>query len=462
MIFKKYPFYIALILVMILHLTLLLKLNFLPYPELFIYPYLTNHGLLPYKQIFDQHFPGLMFLPLNFNNLGMVTPQIARIWLLGIVTGIHLMLFLIAKNFFNSPIKALLPNILFLLLQPFLEGWVLWVDSFMPLLLLPAFYFTYQAVAENKKKFCFFSGLFLGLAIVFKQQAIPIAGLVFLFLLFSVKDAKSLLIYIAGLLPAPFLMVVYIIAIGVLNDFWYWTITFNLTTFSQYGRKLPNATPESWTLFKRILFIYSPALVLPFVKNHKLGILLMIFIVSGWSGDIARFDLVHFQVSLPFLILGISLLIINFWDKLFTKAALVIFLAPIFYWQINFYKAYIGNKIYFFDSQVSLIKDKVGQKVQPGEEIFIFGPVPHLYQMTNTIPAGKIFVFQFPWFLRVSEDKFLSALQTNPPKIIVRDRTVEIEGQKIVDYAKKLDEHISMHYDVIDRVGTTEIMEMKK
>ncbi len=61
---------ILLLFIILIHIFITFKLIFFPYPELFIYPYLTNHGLLPYKQILDQHFPGLMFLPINFNNLG--------------------------------------------------------------------------------------------------------------------------------------------------------------------------------------------------------------------------------------------------------------------------------------------------------------------------------------------------------------------------------------------------------
>ena len=70
---------LILVLILITHVFILTKLVFFPYPELFIYPYLTNHGLKPYSQILDQHFPGLMFLPINFDNLGMNNEVSARI-----------------------------------------------------------------------------------------------------------------------------------------------------------------------------------------------------------------------------------------------------------------------------------------------------------------------------------------------------------------------------------------------
>ena len=79
----------------IIHVFILTKLIYFPYPELFIYPYLTNQGLKPYQQILDQHFPGLMFLPLNLDNLGMNTPEVARIWSISIVILAQVILFII-------------------------------------------------------------------------------------------------------------------------------------------------------------------------------------------------------------------------------------------------------------------------------------------------------------------------------------------------------------------------------
>ena len=94
--------YLFLGLILFAHGFILTKLIFFPYPELFVYPYLTNQGLAPYSQILDQHFPGLMFLPLNFDNLGMNNEISARIWLISIVLVTHLLLFFIARSILKS------------------------------------------------------------------------------------------------------------------------------------------------------------------------------------------------------------------------------------------------------------------------------------------------------------------------------------------------------------------------
>src|SRR3990167_11274587 len=93
---------IILFLIIITHIFLLSKLVFFPYPELFVYSYLTKQGLIPYKQIFDQHFPGIMFFPVNLATLGIDTPQEAQILHLGIVILTQVILFVIGRKLFKS------------------------------------------------------------------------------------------------------------------------------------------------------------------------------------------------------------------------------------------------------------------------------------------------------------------------------------------------------------------------
>ena len=221
-------------LIILIHVFILSKLIFFPYPELFIYPYLTNQGLLPYSQILDQHFPGLMFLPINFDNLGMTNEVIARWWLIGIVILTHLLLFFISRYILKNDFKALLVNLLYLIWQPFFEGWVLWIDNFLPLFLLPAFYFLLRSKL-------FLTGIFLGLGIIFKQTIIPLSFLIFIYVLWTEKSFKKVANYLLGLGILPVCMLLYFNGLGVLNDFWYWTVIFNLTVYAQSGTQIPTS-----------------------------------------------------------------------------------------------------------------------------------------------------------------------------------------------------------------------------
>ncbi|MBI2599828.1 hypothetical protein HYW43_02840, partial [Candidatus Daviesbacteria bacterium] len=245
---KDHLTFLALGIIILLHVLILAKLIYFPFPELFIYPYLTNNGLAPYGQILDQHFPGLMFLPVNLNNLGMVTPEAARAWSVALAVSTQLMLFFVSSVILKSRYKALVVNLLYLVWQPFFEGWVLWIDSFLPLLLLPAFYSFYR-------KWFFAAGLLLGVAIVFKQTIIPLSAFFLIYIFWKIRNFQTFLRFLLGLSIPVSLMITYLISIGVFRDFWFWTVIFNLTTFAEFGRG-SGPTPAH---LSRVILVFGAA-----------------------------------------------------------------------------------------------------------------------------------------------------------------------------------------------------------
>lgn len=447
---KSTVIYLLFGLILITHILILTRLIYFPYAELFIYPYLTNHGLKPYSQILDQHFPGLMFLPVNFDNLGMKTAEIARLWSISIVLMIHVMLFLISNLIFRSKTKALLVNFLYLIWQPFFEGWVLWIDNFLPLLLLPAFYAIY------KEKY-FLTGLLIGAAVVFKQTIIPLSFLVFVYIFWKNRSRKPVILFLSGLLIPILLVAIYLINIGVMNDFIYWTIIFNLTVYAQSGTK----APPSIAFITREALVYITSLLTLFNWRKREVQILFIFLLGSLLGAFERADFVHLQPSLPFAVLatiyGLNLL----WGKRLIKLIFLMYCLIVIWWLNIFYKGHLSNNVLFFDPSTREIAAKIRQYTHLGEKIFVFGAAPHLYQMSDTLPAGDIFVYQLPWFLKVSEQRILEGLVKDKPNIIVSDRTITIEGAKIIDFAKDLDQYIMQNYQKIDSVGTADILQKR-
>lgn len=439
--------------ILLIHILVLTKLIFFPYPEFFIYPYLTNNGFKPYNQILDQHFPGLMFLPVNFNNLGMINEIVARGWLIGVVILTQLLLFFTSRKLLGNNKKALLVSLLYLIWQPFFEGWTFWIDSLLPLLLLPSLYFAYQFLESKFNKWVFLSGLFLGIGVVFKQILLPLSALLFIYLIFRSRKLNTGIYFILGFLPPILLTIVYLFSIGVIKDFWYWTVTFNLTVFSQYGRKLPTLTQIIRLSF---ILIFAGSAVLE-RKKWRFE-LLAIFIVGALVAIYARFDFIHFQPALPFVLLATALGFESINKLNLKRGAILLYFIVAAAWLTIFYKGHLQDKVFFFDNGTKTIASKVTSLTKSGEKIFIFGTVPHLYQMTSTLPAGDIFVFQFSWFLKVAGDRVLDGLVRDRPNIIISDRNTEIEGIKIKDYAPKIDDYIQQNYEEIDHVGSASIM----
>lgn len=447
---KQNIVYLVLGAILLLHILILTELIYFPYPELFIYPYLTNHGLRPYSQILDQHFPGLLFLPINFDNLGLNTPNTARLWSIAIVIIIHGMLFLVGSRMLKSRSKALLVNFLFLIWNPFFEGWVLWIDSFLPLMLLPAFYSLY------KNKF-FIGGLLLGLGIIFKQTVIPLSFLSLIYVFLVSRSIRLSLMFLLGLFIPIILMLIYLTGIGVLSDFWYWTIVFNLTTYAQTGTK----APPSVGFVTRVLLVYAASLPALWDKNKRLVYLLFIFIVGLLIGAFERGDFVHFQPSVSFAILATVIGFNNLWKRKIMLIGAFVYMLITIWWLTIFYKGHLSNTILLFDSQTEVTAFKIRQYAHPGEKVFVFGAPQHLYQMSDTLPAGNIFVFQFPWFLHIAGDRILEGIIKDKPGIIIYDKTFIIEGAKITDFASNIDRYIGEHYSRIDSIGTTQILRKK-
>ena len=81
--------------------------------------------------------------------------------------------------------------------------------------------------------------------------------------------------------------------------------------------------------------------------------------------------------------------------------------------------------------------------------------------MTQTLPAGNVFIFQFPWFMRVSQERILGGIIVDKPKIIIADRTVSVGGQKLLDYTRGINSYISKYYQTTEVIGNYEILERR-
>src|SRR4030065_1248497 len=116
--------------IQLLHLLILSPMDLLAYPEFFVYPYLTSSGWLPYRQIIDQHFPGLFFMPVNFFTLGFINPRSLKILSLLLVIFQSALIYRIAKSI-SSRVYPLIAMVTFALWQPFFSGNHLLLESFI-------------------------------------------------------------------------------------------------------------------------------------------------------------------------------------------------------------------------------------------------------------------------------------------------------------------------------------------
>ena len=436
--------------IILIHLLVLTWLPFGPYPELFIYSYLTEQGLIPYTQILDQHFPGLMLSPINFFTLGFDDIASMRIMHLGLILINHILIYLTANILFRSQRKALLSNLIYILYQPFFEGYILWIENLVTPLLLAAFYF---AIKKGSKNNLLCSGLLLGLTLLFKQVVVPMIAAIIIYLYLTKKDWIRFTIATAATSSLILIMSVYY---QNFPDLFYWTATFNLTTFAEMGRKYPTVGNllKSLPIFGFALI----SIILSLFKKRSTKIdWLVLFFFGSLVFVYARFDYVHLQPALAFAALAAPLGILML-KNVYQIAIITLFTVLAIYLTIPVARFYEGRDNLYFGEHEQLLAAKVTDLTQEGDRIFAMATTPHLYYLTNTLPPGDIFVFHFPWFMIEAEDRILDGIKKDEPKVIARDMNATTSGMNLVSYMPKINKYVEENYQTIDMVGETEIM----
>lgn len=422
-----------LFLILVLHVCILWVLEFFPSPEFFIYPYLANHGWLPYKQILDHHFPGLFLTKLNFATFGINTPTLFHVVMSVVVVAQSLMIFSIGKKIAGRT-AGLLSSGLFAFWQPFFGGNILWFDVFLPLFTLPALWFF---INNN----FLWVGLFLGFGILFKQSLAPLAFVVLVYIL--QRQRVGFVKYVVGLAIPASILLIYLFSNHIWNDFWYWTVTFNLTTYRLMGSLNPSV--------RHLIKLVPPGLMLllSLYKNKSVYLkVLVAWMVFSVIAGLSRFDLQHIQPAIPYfvIILGTVMSTSNKWQRL-------VFIAISLVWTCIsfFHQGHWGQTRYFDQVTLKLIQE-VKKNTKEGEKIFLLGTQPHIYSFTKTFPPGGIFSFHLPWLLLVNQDKILTGLKNDPVKLVIVDESADIgvNGSKLLEY-------IQTNYHRVNSIGTNVI-----
>lgn len=432
-----------------LHLFLLTRIQFFPYPELFVYPYLANRGLVPYLHIFDQHFPGLMLIDSNLEAMGVNSVEGMRFVQLFLLAITQILIYKTVRSVTKKRFPAIIALIVFMIFQITFEGYAFWIDSFVAPILLAALYFGIKAIkAEKSKEFNFvLFGLMLGIALVFKQVVVPIMVLIWLILVYKKIGIKNLVLFSISAVVPGIIMVLWAVSKGIWSEFWFWTVTFNLTTFSEMGRKY-----ITFREFLKLMLLGLPLILISaktwFSKKHNdIWLLVLAFTFSSLVFAYARFDFIHLApfVALASVIVGIGFASSRLFLKLFIFSWTAFLLA---YLSIFVFKHW-GNEVWFFGEREIGLSSVVRNYASEGDSVFALGTKPHLYYLTKTMPPGGVFSFQFPWFMLHVEDEVLSGIKSDPPKVVLRDNNSIVDGFRLVEYMPKIGEYIDQNYRVV-------------
>ncbi|HWA51994.1 MAG TPA: hypothetical protein VG895_03010 [Patescibacteria group bacterium] len=402
---KKVCFYLLLILG--LHLIILNLLQFTAWPEMISFPYFLNHGFINYSDMVHAYPPLLVvLLSVVYKIFGYKLIALEIFGWIGFLVN-DFLIFLILKKLTKKEYLAVCGVLVYVFLQPILEGNMVWPDLFMSPFLLGGF------LLFLNKRF-FLTGLILVLAVLTKQTGIFYLGIVGFCLLFK-KDVKNIFKYIFGItiIILPFLFS--LIMQTSLKDFINWTIIYPSkywTKFPGYVQLLPTAR-EGILLF---ILIISILLILTKsfkqVKRKKEFYLLSSFFLAGIIGFYPRFSFFHLQPAIAFFVI----LIIYLSSKINFNYYLL-FLIPILVLIINIRSLqFRGSR--FWSSDEILAKTVQRDSLQ-NKPIYLLGLNSDIYAFSDRFP-NKPWLDNFGWYLEIPgvQESVIKSFNTNKPSAI--------------------------------------------
>src|SRR5258708_450959 len=393
-----------------LHFLILSMLQFTAWPEMVSFPYLINHGFITYKDMVHAYPPLLInVLAFLYNLFGFKILVLKIFGSITILAG-DVLLFIIIKKLTKKNNLAAVGCFIYIILQPVLDGNMVWPDLFIVPFLLLTF------LLLLKKKYLM-SGIAIGLAILTKQTGILFLGFVGLSIVLFERKWNCVWRFVlgVGIIIVPFL--VSLISQNSFSEFINWAIIYP----SRYWTKFPGYVQLNPTLRENldllILFLPLCALVLKVKKKmfyDKNFLILFGFLICGIVGVYPRFSFFHFQPALPFLVIIYIYLIKDFPKKyLYT-----LFLIPLFIVLINFRSLQFGGSRFWSESDLDLGR-KIQAETNPNEPVYLLGLDSSMYAFSNRLP-NKPWLDNFGWYLEIPgvQEEVVNALKKDPPEKI--------------------------------------------
>src|SRR3989344_3681016 len=165
-----------------------------------------------------------------FFNLFGYTPEVLKIFTYVFIIAAVILIFLIFNRLTRNYLKTAIFLTLFIILQSFFDGHMLWFDFATILPLLISFFFSLKWLESKEDKNLLLVGMFLSLAVLVKQVAL--IYVFFFTIFFLLKAGKKLIInsfylLIGGLIPIG-LFFSYLLISYSFGEFWLWTLYYPL------------------------------------------------------------------------------------------------------------------------------------------------------------------------------------------------------------------------------------------
>lgn len=403
--------------------------------EFSLYPYLIQKGLVPYRDILDQHLPSLFFGQFSLPYFAVNSPTKLLVILLFLSLGT---IYFLQETLKNLKVKDYqLWTLIYAFLTVFFAANTLWVESFVVFLLSIGFYLN----CKNDK----LSGFVLGLI---ASQVFLMRPTILIFLLLSFfVFLKHKIISLIGLFFGMALSASYLFRYQILTDFYELAIIFNKDIYSFVQDPIITKRQIISLVIMIVTFLF-------FTLKAKRWWLALIGL-STLLLVYPRFGLEHLQVF-SFIFVYLLSQTINYKHQiLFIFILSVAVSLPV--WLTISTQRY-GN--YFYPPQIFAQAEKARQL--PGSSLYLYGASDLFYQLSNKVPSGNFYIPSLPWYLNYQkfQDRLTKNLSNHPGYILV-DPHFSVDGQKLIDSTPDIYSYIKMNYTLEGYIDHLEVYKPK-
>ena len=395
-----------------LHVLILSNLGFTAWPEMFSFPYLINEGFLIYKDFHHAYQPFLtLVLSIVYGLFGyeLLTLKIFT-WVLILIS--DMLILAISVKLLGKRLVAAIPLLIFVLLGPLFEGNMLWFDLATVPLLLSSIYFLFSWLDSKRKRHLFWSGIFLGLSLLTKQQSIFfLPGYAALFWLKKAKLRDVVYFGLGGGLPIALTFLSFL-SLGIFKDYLFWTFYFPL----YHLPKIPGYAilPTSKQLLILGILLFPAVLAFANKPRKTETVFLAVSIIAAVAASLPRFSFFHLQPAVAIFSLLIGLAIVQS-SKLWLFPPFLIFLL--------LFRQSLGAgpmPTRFYDEEAKKLAAIVSREVPSGEKVYLLGPHSLIYVLSQRVPP-KPWIESYVWHFEIPgmQEKLIEGFEKDPPKLIL-------------------------------------------
>ncbi len=427
-----------LILLFLIHLFFLVNLRFTAWPEMISFPYLVNNGFSLYQDLVHPYPPLLtIILSRVFLTFGYsVTALKILTWSFILINDTFI--WLIAQRVSKSRSTAFLSVLFYVLVQPFLEGNMMWVDlGFVPFVLGGLYYYLRSLGQENGKPNynIIISGLLFALAAFVKQTAVLFALPVVILLLVQ-KKTKLLKLFLTAPLFIGSLFVLKLYAIGDLSHFLNWTVIFPSLYWTSFPGYVDMILTKREFAIIGLLFLPLIAFLMIKYKDQKNYLFLWLMLPISLTVVYPRFSFFHLQSALAVaaILLGTTFALRKQYAVL---VGILVLLYPLVQRPVVASEWRKSDR--FNTSAEKELSMKISNEVSHDETVYLLNVHSGYYVYADRLPP-KPWVDNYGWYYEIVDvqESVLSAWRDTPPDYILWKEPEVGEWYELGTYEPKL------------------------